>query len=61
MTTAQTDGILTKLIYYKCDQNRKGNYDLTYKLNEEEVQDMQECFEAGQVPTEWAGIKLEMK
>ena len=61
MTTAQTEGILSKLIYHKCDEARKGSPNLTYKLTEEEAQDMRECQVSGEVPVEWIGIKLEIK
>ena len=61
MTTAQTKGILAKLIQWKWEEIRKGSHDLAYKLTEEEAQDMRECLVGGEVPTEWIGIKLEMK
>ena len=61
MTTAQTEGIITKLINYKCTQRRLGNYDLVYKLTEEEAQDLRECRIDGKVPAETFGIKLEIK
>jgi len=61
MTTAQTEGILAKLIHYKWDEIRKGSNHITYKLTEEEAQDMRECLVGGEVPAEWLGIKLEMK
>lgn len=50
--------VLINLIRFKVAQNRQGNYDLMYKLNPEEVQDMIECRIDGKVPKSFLEIKL---